>query len=361
MAAKYIRLVDILKKKLSSVPGTGAYRLPSENSLAMQYGVSRQTVRQALSILEAEGLIEKRKGSGSWATGLSADPAQNRIAVMLSSSSEYIYPALLSSIQSILTRKGYQVQVYVTDNRISEERKILKELTDNPVRGLIAEGCSSALPNPNLDLYEILESRHVSILFLHSCCKALENSICLKDDNYTGGYILGRHLIMEHHTKIAGIFRIDDAAGHERASGWFSSMRDSGLPIPDEHTAWYTGRELDTLRKKQDSGFLRTFIRKELKSCSAVICQDDEIAYWLIRELKQAGIKVPMDISVVSFGSTYYCEIGSVRLTSLSHGDTETGSLAAEMLLKMLHGFPVVSRMLPWTLVSRESDRPFSL
>ena len=359
MAAKYIRLANALKEKLSANLGTGAYRLPSEQSLAMQYGVSRQTVRQALSLLQEEGLIEKRKGSGSWSTGLSADPARNQAAIVVTSDSEYIYPSLLSDIQKVLISTGYQVKTYTTDNRISTEREILRTLLENPVRGLIAEGCATALPNPNLDLYERLMRRQTSILFLHSFYAALPGSIYLQDDNYNGGYFLGRHLIKKQHTRIAGIFKIDDLQGQERANGWICAMRDSGLPLPDGHIAWFTNKEVELLRKKQDTSFLRAFIRGPLKSCSAVICYNDEIAYWLIKELKQARVQVPQEVSVVSFDNSYLSEISDIRLTSLSHNPHEMGTEAARNLLKMIQGIPVTSQSLPWTLTSRESDRRF--
>lgn len=45
------------------VPGE---RLPSENALSVRYGVSRITIRQALSALEEEGAIERRQGSGTF-------------------------------------------------------------------------------------------------------------------------------------------------------------------------------------------------------------------------------------------------------------------------------------------------------
>ena len=41
-------------------------RLPSENDLAAQYGVSRVTVRKALNMLLALGIIETRTGGGSY-------------------------------------------------------------------------------------------------------------------------------------------------------------------------------------------------------------------------------------------------------------------------------------------------------
>lgn len=41
-------------------------RLPSEPELAAQYGVSRGTVRQALAVLEREGVIIRRQGAGTY-------------------------------------------------------------------------------------------------------------------------------------------------------------------------------------------------------------------------------------------------------------------------------------------------------
>jgi DNA-binding FadR family transcriptional regulator len=45
--------------------GPGA-RLPSERRLAQSFGVSRATIVSALNVLRGEGLIESRRGAGSW-------------------------------------------------------------------------------------------------------------------------------------------------------------------------------------------------------------------------------------------------------------------------------------------------------
>ncbi|MCR8577368.1 GntR family transcriptional regulator [Streptomyces sp. Isolate_219] len=61
--ARYRRLAADLREAIAS----GAYgpggRLPSEEELAQQCGVSRGTVRQALAVLRADGLITSRRGS----------------------------------------------------------------------------------------------------------------------------------------------------------------------------------------------------------------------------------------------------------------------------------------------------------
>lgn len=43
-------------------------RLPAERNLAAELGVARNTVREALDILEARGIISRRAGSGSFVT-----------------------------------------------------------------------------------------------------------------------------------------------------------------------------------------------------------------------------------------------------------------------------------------------------
>lgn len=48
-------------------------RLPSERELAERLGVSRTILREAVSVLEAQGLIRTRHGSGSYVTGEVSD------------------------------------------------------------------------------------------------------------------------------------------------------------------------------------------------------------------------------------------------------------------------------------------------
>ncbi len=63
----YAQLADILRGIIQdSLSGDETEFLPSENELASTYQVSRATVRQALSLLEREGLVHKAKGKGTY-------------------------------------------------------------------------------------------------------------------------------------------------------------------------------------------------------------------------------------------------------------------------------------------------------
>jgi GntR family transcriptional repressor for pyruvate dehydrogenase complex len=60
------RVAGKLRKKIKGdrlVPGT---RLPSEQAMALHFGVSRSVVREAIALLKDEGLLSTRKGSGAF-------------------------------------------------------------------------------------------------------------------------------------------------------------------------------------------------------------------------------------------------------------------------------------------------------
>ncbi len=62
----YYQLENLLREKIVSGKVAVGDRLPTESELIEQYGVSRITVRQALTTLAEEGLIERRQGRGTF-------------------------------------------------------------------------------------------------------------------------------------------------------------------------------------------------------------------------------------------------------------------------------------------------------
>jgi GntR family transcriptional regulator len=62
----YYQLENVLREKITSGAFEGGERLPTEVELIKQYSVSRITVRQALSALAEDGLIERKQGRGTY-------------------------------------------------------------------------------------------------------------------------------------------------------------------------------------------------------------------------------------------------------------------------------------------------------
>lgn len=356
MNTKYRLLADQLRDLICISLETGTEKLPTEMELCARYRVSRQTVRRTLSLLEEEHLILRRQGSGAYLTGVLPDSRGSTIGLLVPSEQEYAYPALIGDIKSRLSRNHFSCRVFVTENRVDRERQILKELSEHPLRGLIIEGCKSALPNPNYDLYEKLKKSGVPLLFLGNYYPALTGVPYLKDDNLYGGRLLVKHLLSRGHRRIAGLFRRDDLKGLERYYGFAAALRDAGYPADDDQIGWFDSEEYALLEQKQNTDFLSLFLQRRLTGCTAVVCHNDEIAYYLIRELQYRGLNVPKDISVVSFEQSYLSELSPVRVTSLSHKPHEPGTAAAEMMLRKCKGISLSYQEIPCGLVRKESD-----
>lgn len=64
--AKYQQVADRIRARIQSGELRSGQALPTENQLAASYRVSRPTVRAALAVLRAEGLIESQQGRGAF-------------------------------------------------------------------------------------------------------------------------------------------------------------------------------------------------------------------------------------------------------------------------------------------------------
>jgi len=63
----YHQVYLLLRQRLTAGGFPAGAAMPGENALAAEYGVSRLTMRRSLEALEAEGLIERRQGKGTFA------------------------------------------------------------------------------------------------------------------------------------------------------------------------------------------------------------------------------------------------------------------------------------------------------
>ncbi|MBV6756725.1 GntR family transcriptional regulator [Rhodococcus opacus] len=94
---KYLAIYDHLRSRIESGEWQGDEPLPAQRELAASYCVTIMTLRQALQLLENDGLIELRPGSGTFRT-----------------SQKYTYDLLhLSGFAERLTAQGASVDTQV--------------------------------------------------------------------------------------------------------------------------------------------------------------------------------------------------------------------------------------------------------
>ncbi len=353
MAAKYITIAKELSVELRQMQKLGRTRLPSEAELCSKYSCSRQTVRAALSMLEETGIIIKKKGSGSYLS--QSPPLRREVAVIVPDKNEYIFPEIVRDIGHTLMEKGYSVRTYSTDGLFLNERSILMQLLENPPAGIIMEAQNNSLACHNKDLLSQLEAKEIPVVYLHCAYDLPRTSSCVVQDNFGGAYQLINHLASKGHKNIAGIMKCNDTRGVERYAGCVQASLDLGLDFREDNYYWFSSEDRRMLLDDNDSP-LHNFIRYYLGNCTAVVCYNDEIAYYLINILNYAGISVPDKVAVVSFDNSYYSVLGDIKITSLGHEAHAAGTTAAETLLTLMSGQKCGDVTLPWFLTKRNSD-----
>ncbi len=94
-------------------------RIPSESDLASELGVSRTTIRDALSRLEFEGTVYRKQGAGTFV---------NRPSLQIKSRLEEIW-----SYEAALQAHGYTPSVTIMDVEKARPPAVLREALDLPV------------------------------------------------------------------------------------------------------------------------------------------------------------------------------------------------------------------------------------
>ena len=332
---KYEQVQEWILDKIDKEGLAAGERLPGEISMAKELGVSRQTVRQAISNLEGQGILTSIQGSGIY-IGKREDlhkakrKHRGRGAIISTYLDDYIFPGTVRGMQSVLSEGGYQVNLFITNNKVLSEKEILEGIIEkDDLDGILAEAVKSSLPSPNLELYRRLESMGVRVLFFNSFYPSLDLP-CVRIDDTQSARDAVRMLINVGHKKIGGIFKADDGQGHLRYEGYVRALSEAGIETKEERVIW-----LDSVTYREFEN-MEDYILKRLGDSTAVFCYNDELAYKLIEGCLKRGMEIPEDLSVVSIDNSYLSQICHVPITSFTHPKEELGKEAAAKLIEMI-------------------------
>lgn len=330
---KYMELAKWINDQIRENELRAGQKLYSETELQKMFGVSRQTVRRALAVLEQEGILRSVRGSGTYINdNRQLNLAKRmRVSVVTTYVDGYIFPRMIQGIENVLLENGYSVQIAFTNNQHGREKTILEDiLSRDEVAGIVVETTKSALPNPNLNLYREIMARRIPVLFLNSFYPELKIPHVSLNDHMVG-YRMTKYLIGMGHRKIAGIFKLDDLQGRIRYTGFVDAMYEAGLGVEDRNVLWLDTEDVAQMEKQGSR------VIERASGCSALFCYNDLVAYSVLDILKKAGMRVPQDISVASVDNANLAMMGEIGLTTVSHPMEELGKKASENLLRMIH------------------------
>ncbi len=336
MSAKYQRIAREIALSL------GSAKLPTEAQLCSQYACSRQTVRSALALLEQQGLIVRRQGSGSYPVKSASLPSR-QIALVLADREEYTAPASVRELRRAAQEAGFELRCMETRGDREQEAECLRILLRQHPAGIILEPITDVLGCFHPELLTALKEAEIPLVLLGS---GRQEPPAFFPNEAAGAEILISHLSEAGHRQLAAILKWDDSRGIRRFRGLSAASAEAGLSLEPEHCLWYGETERQRLLEGNEN-LLRRFREENLGDCTAVVCFHDEIAFRLQRFLQARG----ETRGIVSYDNSYLAQ--SAALTSLGCPGLFTAAFAA--LLSQITGAAPASPMPSWKLFTRRS------
>jgi len=157
------------------------------------------------------------------------------------------------------------------------------------------------------------------------------NGSSVLTDNFQAGYEAALHLINLRHRDIGFIGGTQNSsAAIQRFEGYSQAMRNYSLNISEEFL-WYSDLKMETGQSISEK-----FIQLEHRP-TAIVCINDMTSLGFINGIKEAGFRVPEDLSVVSFDDIPIASLHDIQLTTVSQHTEAMGKTAVKLMLKQLH------------------------
>lgn len=330
---KYIEVVEWVKEEIASGRLKVGDKMPTERQLAEQFHLSRMTVRHATGILEKERLITRVRGSGTFIGNFHTSRRQERygtVAVISTYIDSYIFPKTLRGMQETLQKNGYAMQLSFTDNQIEMEAAILSNiLKKDNIDGLIVEPSVSALPNPNIPMYEELRSRGIPILFFNAKYPDFE-APCVRIDDREVGRSATKILVDKELANIGFLGKCDDVQGPLRYAGYLEEMMAAGKPRSTECCLWLDTWSLNHMNE------MESFLWKRLMQCNGIVCYNDRVAFSLSQILERHGMHCPQQIELTGCDEADIATAIPGPFHTFTHPKDKLGNQAAENIVRMI-------------------------
>jgi DNA-binding LacI/PurR family transcriptional regulator len=292
-------------------------RLVSERELAAQMGVCRRTLQGVLAELEADGVVERRHGSGTYVCERPRASGARRTARV----------AVIAAEHCELT-EGWHYRGEMIRGLLGQAPRMRAECTvfglDRPddaasVRDAREMRSFDAFVSVQVDdrelLSRLLALRRGPVVLLDHFCRDLP-IVTVVDGSFEGARAVTRYLGGLGHRRIAFLDCHNRAEiNPEKFAGYRAGLADRGLDFDEELLCVPAG----PVGGAQREGYASEAVQRLLELAApptAIFGFDDNFALPAMTALEARGLRVGRDISVAGFGDSAVRRGLCDRLTS---------------------------------------------
>lgn len=333
-------------------------RKPTQADVARLAGVSQTTVsyilnnrpvnipeetrQRVVAAMDSLGYIPNRA-----ARTLRTNETHTIACIIPEITNPFFYPAV-RGIQDIAEAHDYDLVVYNSDLSAAKEHKLIRSVQYSHVDGLIGFFVHLTAAD-----FQPLLNQGIAVV------KSELGYVDYRDlpldtiyvDNIRAASAVVTYLIEQGHRRIAMLGGSAATPRDFRIRGYRQALMENDIPLDE---ALIVGGEFTV-----EDGYTRMKGLLELDNRpTAVFGANDLLAIGALRAIKDAGLRVPVDVAVMGFDNILAAQLISPQLSTVEHFPQLLGERAATMLFERLDGTaPKHGRNLelPFEMVFRET------
>ena len=331
--------------------------------IAKEFDVSTSTVSKALNDSH-EISVETKERIKAYAEYYKYKP--NSLALKLRSQKtsvigviipeivHHFFSSVLRGIEEYANSRGYNVMVCLSNNSLEKEQLSIETLLEGSVDGILVSVTHETQQKDHYDhLNTLLNDKFPMVLF-DNIAEEINCDMVTIDDE--GGAFKATEYLIENGCKRIALLAIPEYVkiGHLRKKGYAKALKKHNIDI-DKDLIIEFGLDEDIQKS------IKPLFRKG-NYPDAILATNGEIyASAAMQMAKDHGMKVPEDISIITFTDGLLSKYSSPPLTALVQHSFEMGKQAVELLINRIENKEVdieyQRKVLSTNLKTRKSTR----
>lgn len=301
-------IVDIAEKSGFSI--TTVSRVL--NGKADKYRISKET-QQIIQNAAEELNYVPNEFARNLRTGKS-----KTIALIVPSLKNPFFAEIASVVNAEVRRYNYITLIGDSDDNIENEKTEVTHLSSRNLDGMIIVPCGDEWGH-----LVKLQEKGLPLVCIDRYFEGIDLSF-VSSDNYEGAYAATRYLIDHGHSSIACVQGVRNSTPNiQRVKGFVNAMTASGI----------TSYTVSGDAFSEQNGYLETkLLLQQKRRPTAIFTFSNTIAMGCIRALKEEKIKIPEDISLVTFDENPYLDYIEPPLTCISQPVEDICKIAVKIL-----------------------------
>ena len=287
-------------------------------------GVSAATRQQVLTALDVLGYERPLRLRGQ----------SSLVGLVLPELDNPIFPAFAQVMETLLAQHGYTpVLCTQTPGGVSEDEYV-DLLLERGVAGIVFVSGMHADATADHDRYRSLAQRGLPVVFVNGFAEGVDAPF-ISDDDAAAMDLAVAHLAAMGHRRIGlalGPIRFVPVV-RKRAA--FLSAMERHVGMSREEAEGLVSHSLFAVEGGQAAAH-------HLLGCgvTAIVCGSDLMALGAIRTIRQRGLDVPRDVSVVGYDDSRLIAFTDPPLTTVRQAVHEMGTAAVQALIDEINGTP---------------------